>query len=269
MSKRQSGYKTVIDRYHDALDDALDRPIAVNPAFLKMITAWISEKAEKEGKRYGNSGAPAAAIFLSQAWYWSKRTSDPDGWFYKSQVDWEDETGLTESTQYTCRRMLGLNGMGILEEKLRRVPATVHYKVCRPKVYQLLGLQFPVPQETEIPVPQETSIPSHRDLVPTPTGNLNTGITTEITQMNTLSSPETIFERICEIVVPELKGNGKTYLQAARPVSFENSVLTLTCLDETARGWLESRMTSTINRAFPGFGLDASVRFVVGEAVEA
>jgi len=32
-----------------------------------------------------------AAIFTNQILYWTERTSDPDGWFYKTYYDWDEE----------------------------------------------------------------------------------------------------------------------------------------------------------------------------------
>jgi hypothetical protein len=173
MSQRQANYKTQ-NKYHDALDDLLDRPISFNPAFLRMINEFIADRAREEGKKYGNAASPAAAIFLSQAWYWSKRTTDPDKWFYKSAKEWEEETGLTDNTQATCRRILGIEGMQVIEEKLKSVPATVHYRVIRARVYTLLGFsQIPSPQETEIPDPQEPNIPAPNEQVPEGSGIFN------------------------------------------------------------------------------------------------
>jgi len=114
----------------DPMDDILDRPIAFNPAF-KRIT-----------------GSTVAALMLSQAWYWTKRTNDPDGWFYKTRVDWEDETGLTRYEQETARKVLCEKD--IMVEHLRGVPATLHYKVNKSHVYDLLGVQFVGLQQTRL-----------------------------------------------------------------------------------------------------------------------
>lgn len=125
-------------RYYDALDDALDRPIAYNPTF-KRIT-----------------GSTVAGIFLSQAWYWSKRHREQEGWFYKSQKEWEDETGLTRSEQETARRHC--LRVGVIEERLKGVPATMYYRVNKPKVYELLGVQYAtIPQTENVEIPQTSS----------------------------------------------------------------------------------------------------------------
>jgi len=129
--------------YHDALDDFLDRPIAYNPVF-KRIT-----------------GSTVAGIFLSQGWYWSKRHLENDGWFYKSQKEWEEETGLTRSEQETARKHC--LRVGVIQEKLKGVPATMHYRVTKPMVYKLIGIQFAEIPQTEIAEIPQTSLGDGRE----------------------------------------------------------------------------------------------------------
>ena len=50
------------------------------------------------------TGSITAALMLSQAVYWTQKTDD--GWFYKNQADWEDETGLTRTEYTTARKRL-------------------------------------------------------------------------------------------------------------------------------------------------------------------
>ena len=88
--------------------DLLDRPIAYQPIFVKL------------------GAGVTGAVMLSQAVYWSKRTNN-DGWFYKTQEDWELETGLTRREQETARKKL--KALGILEEKKQGVPCKVFYKI--------------------------------------------------------------------------------------------------------------------------------------------
>lgn len=73
------------------------------------------------------TGSVNAALLLSQAIYWTSRTSDPDGWFYKSQKDWEEETALTRSEQEIARKQL--KATGFWQEKLKGVPATLYFRV--------------------------------------------------------------------------------------------------------------------------------------------
>lgn len=86
-----------------------DRPIAYHPILAKIFSS------------------ATAGVYLSQLLYWSPRGSSGDGWFYKTQKEMEEETGLTRSEQDTARRKLVL--AGIIEVVRRRVPATLHFRI--------------------------------------------------------------------------------------------------------------------------------------------
>lgn len=67
------------------------------------------------------------ALFLSQALYWSRRTKDPDGWFYKTIEEWEEETGLTREEQSTVKNRL--QEIGVLTIEKRGLPARNYFLV--------------------------------------------------------------------------------------------------------------------------------------------
>lgn len=140
-------------KYSDPMDDILDRPIAYNPAF-KRIT-----------------GSTVAALFLSQAWYWSKRHGEDEGWFWKIGTEWEEETGLSRSEQETARKHL--KALGLIEEDLRDVPARLYYRVNKAKVYALLGVQFAGIPQTEIAGMSQTGMRKHRKQVRRKPANIN------------------------------------------------------------------------------------------------
>lgn len=96
------------------LIDLLDRPIAFHPPLVDL--------------GIGITGA----LMLGQALYWSRRTNDPDGWFYKTAIEWEDETRLTRFEQEGARRRL--REAGFIEEEKRGVPCKLHYRVNLPKL---------------------------------------------------------------------------------------------------------------------------------------
>jgi hypothetical protein len=98
--------------------EILDRPIAFQRSFVRL------------------TGSINAALFLSQSMYWANRTGE-DGWFYKTQKDWEEETGLTRREQETARKIL--KEKGILEEKLCGVPATLNFRINRDKLRTCLA----------------------------------------------------------------------------------------------------------------------------------
>lgn len=159
MSQRKANYTA--RKFYDPIDDVLDRPIAFNPAFKKI------------------TGSTVAALMLSQAYYWSKRTDNEDGWFYKTVAEWEDETGLTRSEQETARKHL----KGILEVDLRGVPATLYYRIDRQKIKELLGIQFAGTLQTEIAGTPQTSTSESSEQDSDIPANINsTENTTETTQ---------------------------------------------------------------------------------------
>ncbi|MHB8654995.1 MAG: hypothetical protein ACYDA9_14085 [Terriglobia bacterium] len=91
--------------------DLLDRPIAFHRCFAKL------------------AGSVHAGLMLSQAIYWSGRTSDGSGWFYKTRRDWMQETFLTRAEQETARRQLKRAG-DFWHEKREGVPARLSKMVC-------------------------------------------------------------------------------------------------------------------------------------------
>jgi hypothetical protein len=93
----------------DIFDAAFDRPVVMHRTFAEL------------------TGSAAGGIFLSQAMYWSNRTDDPDGWFYKCQREWWEETALTRRELDSARAILVR--LGILEEKVAGCPATTFYRL--------------------------------------------------------------------------------------------------------------------------------------------
>lgn len=95
----------------------LDRPIAFQRSFIRL-----------------NIGV-TAALFLSQMTYWTNR-SDDDGWVYKTQEEWEEETGLSRYEQEGARKKL--RSIGVLLEKKKGVPARLFYKIDNDVLFQSL-----------------------------------------------------------------------------------------------------------------------------------
>lgn len=95
----------------------LDRPIAFQRSFIRLDIGVT------------------AALFLSQMIYWTNR-SDDDGWVYKTQEEWEEETGLSRYEQEDARKKL--RSIGVLQEKKKGVPARLFYKVDNDVLFQAL-----------------------------------------------------------------------------------------------------------------------------------
>lgn len=73
--------------------------------------------------------SPIAAIVLSQYLYWARNISavERGGWFFKTEEQLYDETGVTEKSQRTVRKVLISKGILIVQK--RGVPAKNWYKI--------------------------------------------------------------------------------------------------------------------------------------------
>lgn len=80
----------------------------------------------------------SAALFLSQASYWSTNaaTISRGGWFYKIADEWQLETGLTRREQEGARKKL--KALGILEEKRKGIPAKLYFRLDTNTLHTLL-----------------------------------------------------------------------------------------------------------------------------------
>lgn len=91
------------------LTELLDRPIAFHRPLA------------------GVAGGVLPALMLSQALYWTKRTSDNEGWFWKTQDQWEEETGMGRREQETARARL--RQTRFWQEERRGLPGKMYFKV--------------------------------------------------------------------------------------------------------------------------------------------
>ena len=121
----------------------LDRPVAFHRP--------LADIRLPDGSRLG----VLAALMLSQALYWTARTDDPEGWFWKTREEWYEETGLSRREQETARRRLRQSGFW--HEERRGVPARIYFRV------DLDALQAALMGEREGPSPNGNSAPPNRD----------------------------------------------------------------------------------------------------------
>jgi hypothetical protein len=94
-----------------------DRPIAFHPMMARVL------------------GGINEALLFQQLAYWSDKGDDPD-WIYKSQVELEAETTLSEYQQLQARKRL--KALGVLDDQRRGVPARLYYRVNWEAVFRLL-----------------------------------------------------------------------------------------------------------------------------------
>lgn len=94
----------------------VDRPIAFQRSFVR-LGAGIT-----------------GALLLSQIVYWQNRMEGQ--WFYKTQLDLEEETGLTRYEQEGARKKLV--SCGVLEESKRGIPAKLYFRVNAERLEEIL-----------------------------------------------------------------------------------------------------------------------------------
>lgn len=105
-----------------------DRPIAYHRIFVSL------------------TGSVTAAVMLSQAVYWQRRAGGMGGNFWKTQEDWEDETGLTRSEQETARRKLRENLPTAWFEERAGTPARLFFRVDLAELERLAIKNAGIPQ---------------------------------------------------------------------------------------------------------------------------
>ncbi len=109
MNQRHS--RLLLDKHsYDVVRELLsDRPVSFHPYLAKRV------------------GGATAGLFLCQLLYWSDKGADPDGWIYKTQAEWTNETALTRPEQETARKRLKEHG--VLEEHHARLDHRMYYRV--------------------------------------------------------------------------------------------------------------------------------------------
>ncbi len=111
--------------------------MAADEHLIQMVKALLTSPIAFHRIFVTIGGSLAAGVMLSQAWYWRQRTKDPEGWFWKTQEEWEQETGLTRREQETARRQLVQRGL--MEEVLRGVPARLHFRIDAQRISRAIA----------------------------------------------------------------------------------------------------------------------------------
>ena len=99
-----------------------DRPIAYRPGMAKAVKSVT------------------AGVFISQLFYWSDKGSDENGWIYKTQKEWYNETGLSRRNQETARK--SLLKLRVISERLSGNPARLYYKINFDEFMELLSRMY-------------------------------------------------------------------------------------------------------------------------------
>jgi len=151
----------------------LDRPIAYHRIFAEI------------------AGSVTGGVMLSQAVYWSRRSSTGDGWFYKNREEWEEETFLTRWEQESART--ALRRLGVWEEERRGMPRRLFYRINFDKLTVMLLAEKP-PSSWRKNLRQDGGKTSDKTEEKPPT-YIGTEITTENTTDIFLSSASPIDQK--------------------------------------------------------------------------
>lgn len=96
-------------------------------------------------------GGATAGLFLANICYWCERSTDPEGWVWKTREQLGQETALTRREQETARR--DLVATGVLQEQLRGLPARLYYRVdwrvLAEKIAAVSQVEWPPVREPE------------------------------------------------------------------------------------------------------------------------
>lgn len=79
-----------------------------------------------------------AALLLGQILYWSDRTTDPEGWFFKSAKEWEEELGLSTYKVNRAIKLLAPWGVQTRLKKANGAPTT-HYRLDSEQFFESIS----------------------------------------------------------------------------------------------------------------------------------
>jgi hypothetical protein len=240
----------------DIIDAMLARPVAFQPIFAKVADGAI------------------AGLFLSQAWYWTKVSAERDGWFWKTQAEWQEELCLSRWEQETARKML--RAKKLLEERLRGNPSKLWFRVNIAVLHESIRQHVGLPQaeaqtqqdvqdavlpHAEIPQAEKPHARSrkNRNLACGKTtsskGTENTSETTSETTKASCAEPSSTPARRSVIKLPLNNGNEHTVTEAdAQEYQELYPAVDVKQQLRNMRGWLIShpsnRKTNTGVKAF-------------------
>ena len=81
------------------------------------------------------------AILLAQLFYWSGKEQSGEGWIYKTQLDLENETGLSRHEQNKC--VEDLKKKNVLETRYERLDHRLYYRINRDALDEIMEADLP------------------------------------------------------------------------------------------------------------------------------
>lgn len=181
----------------------------------------MNERPIAFNKHYVELGCGiTGALMLSQLVYWTKKTKDQNGWVYKTNIEWTEETGLTRSEQNTARK--NLRELGFISEVKKGVPCKVYFRVEYNKLYEAL---------IKLAQKRQTSCTDHANQLHE-SEQLNAQIPTTITESTTENTTESTTYK---------KQVKKSEPKKPQKFSFENELLKLGANEQFVSEFMEVR----------------------------
>jgi hypothetical protein len=129
-------------------------------------------------------GGALEGLFLSQALYWTKRTTRAEGWFYKTQAEWWEEIALSRKNQETARRKL--KAKNLLKEKRMGQSGNLYFRIDLEELASAIKAIIDGEKSEQMELPDSGSSKRTKRAA----GNVRNGhsLTTENTTENTAES---------------------------------------------------------------------------------
>lgn len=179
------------------------------------------------------TGSVTAALLLGQACYWSKRSEEQKGWFYKTREEWQEELGLSRKEQETARTLL--RKLPFWQEKLESLPAKLYFRVDFQALTKYIESQEPLSSEVAPEPDPQTESPSSQlvghkvanwPVTKSPTGRSQSG------QHIIRNTKSTSIDDFIERSMLDTKGEEKENIDLSQKEKISLQTQPLSCWDE-------------------------------------
>lgn len=206
-------------------------------------------------------GDLVAAVWFNQVVYWDGKTDNPIG-FYKTYPEWKKELGLSRFQVNRAARLCEKRGLvNILFRKVYGTPKN-HYLVVWPDLLKTLQATLNKPDSEET----DSSLTDSSEGEGTEGSMEGEGTEGSLSIEEITSKSEILWRSIKDSIKKDmLRASFEEHILPARPVGIEDGWLLIAAKDEDSLGWMEDRLTTTIDHLLIGMAPDEEigVRFVI------
>lgn len=146
---------------------------------IEVVNSLLNPPIGYHGVLAKTLGSVPAAVMLSQGMYWQKvAESKGQEWFWVTADEWYNQTGITEESQKTARRIM--KDAGFWNEKLMGLPAKLYFRIDAERLVAVIsryletGIQVAVDRRNKKPDNTRSSDGKFRQQVAVNNGNEET-----------------------------------------------------------------------------------------------